>query len=310
MIFCWFIVFLGWIDSYIHHHGLFTSELYECMDTKTLPDFMARQLDKTVRLISISYCPKAVQMNWSCGLCTDGPTVNYRYVRRIQSLPFHLSGYIAIQPEEKIMVISFQGTRGIEDWFNDLTVVMTPLNWDGTVGDEQVHLGFYQSYLSIRSQVLTDGIFKLPRSEWDAIESILLVGHSLGGVMAVLAALDLKAHYKDWLDHKHVTITTLGQPRIGNHAFAKFHQTHFPNMEDVLRIVHSNDIVPHVPPTTAGYIHSMREVWSVGQTPNSSKLCSIQDPEDPTCSNSLPFYNRSFPAHLSIWNYTMGWCYN
>lgn len=45
------------------------------------------------------------------------------------------------------------------------------------------------------------------------------VGHSLGGAMANLAAMDI-AKSMDWGSLK---VYTVGAPRAGNHAYAKMH---------------------------------------------------------------------------------------
>ena len=48
---------------------------------------------------------------------------------------------------------------------------------------------------------------------------LLVAGHSLGGALATLAALDVKnlCKAREQLD---VTLYTFGAPRTGNHAFA------------------------------------------------------------------------------------------
>lgn len=46
---------------------------------------------------------------------------------------------------------------------------------------------------------------------------IIVSGHSLGGALAVLCALDLHRTY-----NKVDRLTTIGQPRIGNSEFANY----------------------------------------------------------------------------------------
>jgi predicted lipase len=46
-------------------------------------------------------------------------------------------------------------------------------------------------------------------------------GHSLGGALAVLAAYDIRAAAHALGIDLRVTCYTFGQPRVGNHAFAK-----------------------------------------------------------------------------------------
>ena len=53
----------------------------------------------------------------------------------------------------------------------------------------------------------------------------MAAGHSLGGAMANLAALDL-AHTMEWAS---VKVYTVGAPRAGNHAYAKMYNKVVPD---------------------------------------------------------------------------------
>jgi hypothetical protein len=69
--------------------------------------------------------------------------------------------------------------------------------------------------------------------------AIYVTGHSLGGALATLAALDIKATFG-----KLSEFYSYGEPRVGNAAFA----TYFASQMPVHRVIHYADIVPHVPP--------------------------------------------------------------
>lgn len=107
-----------------------------------------------------------------------------------------------------------------------------------------------------------------------------LVGHSLGAIMSVFAALDLTLEENIKVD----SLLTFGQPRGGDQAFADFFEA---NLEE-LRLTHYTDPVPHLPPQNllgeAFFQHPSTEVYyeqynSLG----SYKVCDGQ--EDNTCSN-------------------------
>jgi hypothetical protein len=70
---------------------------------------------------------------------------------------------------------------------------------------------------------------------------ILVTGHSMGGAMASFCALDLTANY----GVKNIQVFTFGQPRIGNPAFAAYYSENVPL---TIRVTHSHDVVPHLPP--------------------------------------------------------------
>ncbi len=83
------------------------------------------------------------------------------------------------------------------------------------------------------------------------------------GGLAVLfsAALTLRHERKDWRD-RFGGLVTFGAPRVGNTAFAKMTQRALRHLQDngpekVARVVHCNDIIPHLPPDSfsAGFVH-------------------------------------------------------
>ncbi|KAI3769794.1 hypothetical protein L6452_00907 [Arctium lappa] len=63
----------------------------------------------------------------------------------------------------------------------------------------------------------------------------------MGGAMASSCGLDLMLINGS----KNVQLMTIGQPRIGNVAFASYYSEHVPN---TFRVTHEHDMVPHLPP--------------------------------------------------------------
>jgi thioesterase domain-containing protein len=68
------------------------------------------------------------------------------------------------------------------------------------------------------------------------------VGHSLGGALAMLAALDIQKRGGNVAG-----LVTLGQPRVGNAAFAA--EAAKVLQGKIKRFVNGNDPFPHMPPT-------------------------------------------------------------
>ena len=131
-------------------------------------------------------------------------------------------------------VIAFRGTSSYMDAFTDLNAFSTILPSFFFVkssvtnnNDIKVHAGFLKQYISLRKQILEN----IKR------EKIIVTGHSLGGALSQIAALELSS-FAD------LSCITFGSPRVGNKEFAKFLSEKVPNN---LAIVHKLDPIPQLP---------------------------------------------------------------
>lgn len=109
--------------------------------------------------------------------------------------------------------------------------------------------------------------------------NIIVTGHSLGSAMATLAVLDVARLYG--------TVNqfySFGSPRVGNKYFSKYFKTLVPYGN---RVVHSHDIVPHVPMRTLFFRHVSTEIWYPEQNSTIYKICDNTG-EDVSCSDSVP----------------------
>lgn len=83
--------------------------------------------------------------------------------------------------------------------------------------------------------------------------TLTLVGHYLGGAVAALAGTEMQLRGWD------PEVTTFGEPRVGNHAFADYLDKVFgldsedPKVWKFRRVTHIHDPVPLVPLTEWGY---------------------------------------------------------
>jgi hypothetical protein len=137
------------------------------------------------------------------------------------------------------IVIAFRGTADLKNWLTDLRCPLIPRG-DGT----WIHAGFADAYKSIRPQLLK-ATEKLMGRFW-------LTGHSLGAALAVLAAEDYSFFSG---------LYNFGQPRVGDFKFRDKWKASFGSK--IFRIVHSSDIVPHVPPWVSFYRHAGHEIFYV-----------------------------------------------
>jgi Lipase (class 3) len=116
-------------------------------------------------------------------------------------------------------------------------------------------------------------------------KSIFITGHSLGGALAVFAAVDIKANV---IPSGKVTLYTYGQPRVGNPAFSDYIFTKLDG--SYVRVTHYDDTVAHVPPRVGGFKHAGNELWFKNKAMDSVKQeCpnSKGVEENGNCSNSF-----------------------
>ncbi|CAK7327354.1 unnamed protein product [Dovyalis caffra] len=167
----------------------------------------------------------------------------------------------------KRLVVAFRGTEQArwKDLRTDLMVVPAGLNPERIGGDfkqeVQVHSGFLSAYDSVRIRIIS--IIKLligdtyngaePPFKWH----VYVTGHSLGGALATLLALELSS--SQLVKHGAISVTmyNFGSPRVGNKKFAEVYNQ---KVKDSWRVVNHRDIVPTVP-RLMGYCHVAQPVY-------------------------------------------------
>jgi predicted lipase len=113
--------------------------------------------------------------------------------------------------------------------------------------DIKVHYGFYTAYLSVR-KVIHD------RIESEHPEKVIVTGHSLGGGLAVLCALDIQYNYfpENLVQPDQVVSYTYGSPKVGSQDFVNSYNRRVPQ---TFRIVNGGDGIPWLPRPWQGYAH-------------------------------------------------------
>jgi len=134
-------------------------------------------------------------------------------------------------------VIGFRGSEetGISDWITDIKFI--PANYPYAVPKSstiQVHSGFIEAYKGVRDKVQH-------AVKATSQKRVICTGHSLGGALATLCALDIACHVAD----KKVLCYTYGSPKVGNPDFIKLYNKKVPQ---TVRVVNGPDIVPAFPP--------------------------------------------------------------
>jgi triacylglycerol lipase len=150
---------------------------------------------------------------------------------------FDNSVYIYRSRETDTIHVIFKGTDSI--WDTKTNVFIMPTKYPYAKG--YVHTGYLEHYQSIRADVF-DYIFKETLAHYPKPLTIHIAGHSMGGALASLMGLDCS----ELLPRHKINVYTYGAPPFCDDKFSKSFHKHYPRLQ-VNRVIHKDDIVPHVP---------------------------------------------------------------
>jgi len=227
--------------------------------------------------------------SWTCHTCVTLPYMNATVFHSVDD---NTCGYVGYDPKNRFIMVAFSGTDplNIRDWIDDIDYVQVDFPYCKNC---KVHKGFYDSYLSVQSQVL-DLVKK-----WRVVDPtapVMVTGHSLGAALTVHGAIDMILSLKI----TPMALYDYGQPRTGNKNFTDWYTTQIPTH---WRVTHNKDPVPQLPEefmTQDGYFHNVQETW-YNQDNSQYTLCNSTFGEDPTCSDSQLDYRVE--DHLTYMNF-------
>ncbi|MEP0897770.1 MULTISPECIES: lipase family protein [Leptolyngbya] len=173
----------------------------------------------------------------------------------------------AILTEGTSATIVFRGSDSSQDWETDFTTRLERAQFDQNVIQElivepkektypyatknssnaQMHSGFVAAYFAVRNQIHD----YIKTSE---VTNVVTTGHSLGGALATLCAVDLQYNFSAKIT---VESYTYGSPAVGNGGFRDSYNERVPN---TYRIVHGMDLVPELPRWWQGYKSVDKEI--------------------------------------------------
>jgi triacylglycerol lipase len=146
--------------------------------------------------------------------------------------------------DRRKIIIAFRGTEDkINDWGINLQISKNEWPEENPIG--RVHSGFQEALEEVWPDIKSE-INSLRNNN----QTIWITGHSLGGALATLATAALKFSNLN-LDIN--GLYTFGQPRVGDHEFARNFNEKFKKKS--FRLVNNNDVVTRVPPQLFGYSH-------------------------------------------------------
>ena len=189
--------------------------------------------------------------------------------------------------------VSYRGSTNIINWINNARLKMIyPFDYNLDAG---VETGFYNSYTKVYDDVIKCIHYT---SELFGVYDILLTGHSLGAISTILAH-DLCQYHKKY---NIIGLITFGSPRIGNDAFVK--ATNLLPIGFKYRVVHNDDVVPHLPPIELNYSHIHTEI--LYNEDNSKYIVCLNNEKNKcfsSCGNNSCLNTED---HLNYLNVTMG----
>jgi pimeloyl-ACP methyl ester carboxylesterase len=157
------------------------------------------------------------------------------------------------------VVITIRGTEGIQEWVHDAEFLLVTCPFLPGAGHSED--GFTAVYMSMTTtldpkcprvtQALSGLNFPQP------VTSVTICGHSLGGALATLLALDVAANTA----FKNLVVYTYASPRTGGPQFAATYNQVVPNTN---RIAGRLDLVPKLPlPPLYDHVLGLYEVNSI-----------------------------------------------
>ncbi|HIK46003.1 MAG TPA: lipase family protein [Leptolyngbyaceae cyanobacterium M65_K2018_010] len=156
-------------------------------------------------------------------------------VQITQEIPVYY-GFLLTSADYNLLI--FRGTQRTFEIVEDLLAIhkdyINPVS-QAPLG--KVHGGFYDLYSKRLAATVQQATQSL-----DPAKPLLISGHSLGGAMANLAAVDLAIHRPEL--QPNLYLYTYGTPRLGDRAFVEAHSQLIPNH---YRVVNLADMIPMTP---------------------------------------------------------------
>ena len=233
------------------------------------------------------------------------------------------TGIIAVNNQSKQYAVVFRGSKDLPDYATDFLLTLVPMQFgknDSTANftlmlqnkdlpkmagrlarrqlekPKNVHQGFLDAWNRGREKYLTilnDAISKNPSFE------IVFTGHSLGGALATLAAVDFVSTSTDPMaTAKKTSLITYGQPRVGDKGFAEYVDS-LPWKEST-RVVRKSDPIPRSPPTMFGFAHFKTEKFLVDNN-NFVASCKLSGVAGETTDCSGAEVEEIRPMHTQVY---------
>ncbi|KAF2130378.1 alpha/beta-hydrolase [Dothidotthia symphoricarpi CBS 119687] len=192
-----------------------------------------------------SYCPinnNSPNTKITCpqGNCARIESANTTTLTEFEdSLASDVTGFVAVDTTNKLIVLSFRGSRSVRNWLTNLAFAVIPTT---ICADCKAAKGFWISWLEAQTTVLA--AITAARVQHPTYR-IVATGHSLGGALASVAAGAMRSQGLT------VDLYTYGAPKVGLDSFSKYlGQT---DRGRTYRVTHKGDPVPKLAPALLGF---------------------------------------------------------
>ena len=134
------------------------------------------------RLSEVAYESQSSIDAWSCNPCKNIHIMNQKsFFNSVADI----QGFAGYLPDIKAILLSFRGSVDTKNWIANLETTSTTYP---SCSGCHVHSGFYRAYKGVSPSVRK--IIGELQAKYRNIP-VIITGHSLGGAMAILSALDL-----------------------------------------------------------------------------------------------------------------------
>ncbi|KAH8822750.1 Alpha/Beta hydrolase protein [Flagelloscypha sp. PMI_526] len=274
---------MGWLVSVVSLISIFPHAAYAAasFSRRTVTSLSVQDVNSFIPLIQLAQAPYCANgaaqtlMNWKCGkACEAVPTFQPSFAGGDGGdVQFFVTGF---WPERNQIVLSYEGTEisQVQSLLADLDVTPDPLDtalFPGLPAGAKVHGGFLSAFKA-SSDLVFPAIQKLIEEKGT---KNILVGHSLGGATAQLAAV----HLALTVPGSNIELFTLGLPRVGNPEWAQSVTAKVPNNT---RVNYKKDVVPTIPGRRFGFAHPAGEVHLLDDN-NTAVYCDGVDSTEKNC---------------------------
>lgn len=246
-------------------------------------------------------------LSWTCGAACRNLTGYHPYFSHVFNISVNesLAFSMIYQPCTKKFITAFRGTSALSQLQLEIQD-SDPVSYElADIPGAQAVGYFYTRYSQFLRETLLKKIQQahknFPRFQF------IFTGHSLGGALTTLAAFDVVS--SGYLPARKVRVYNYGSPRVGNQALAQAIAKAIP---DFYRVVHWEDIVPHLPPCVtdpAGQCvpHNMTDskrwpVWHTGHevfyNEDNTNYTLCKKEEDPKCSDQFSLNVTTWKDHF------------
>jgi predicted lipase len=183
----------------------------------------------------------------------ENPVVpNVDFHKHLEGSVSGTDAFVGIHESEQFL-IAFRGTDDIKAAITDLRFGKKKIPYENVKSKIRVHNGFIDAYKEIRGDI-HDLYQKNPKN------IVLITGHSLGGALATLCAVDMQYNFQNEETTNMITTLqciTFGSPRVGNGAFTNSYNRRVPR---TFRVVNRDDIITRIPYWFMGFRHVKQKI--------------------------------------------------